>query len=394
MPETGRVVVLRALTLATFALLLIAERPAQAQTGTVVHSFTGHPDGAAPFGTLVLYGGNFYGTTQYGGSDAGNGYGTIFELSPDGGGGWNEAVLYRFTGQWDGAYPSDVIVDNQGNLYGTTEFYGVGEYGVVFELSPGAGGWTYTVLYDFTDNGDGAYPSSGLVMDSSRNLYGGTATGGKQGNGIVFELSPSGGVWNEQVIYDDSEANGLTMSEEGNLFCVSDKNVFELSPSGKGGWNWTFVANLAGITSNVVFDQAGHLYGATITGGSTNQGTIYELIPGKHGQWSAKTLYSFKGYPKDGAGPMGVLLDSDGNIYGSTQAGGPFIGGVGTVFELVPPVGTGKYTEKILWDFNGTDGDKPDGGLVFDAAGNLYGTTYKGGAGGHDAPGTVFEVTP
>jgi uncharacterized repeat protein (TIGR03803 family) len=143
-----------------------------------------------------------------------------------------------------------------------------------------------------------------------------------------------------------------------------------------------------------VFDEAGNIYGTTNQGGKSGDGIVYKLTPvtsgKKKGTWTEKVLYSFKGGAKDGSNPWAeVLLDASGNIYGTTQYGGKY--GEGTVFELVYTASTGKYKEKVLWNFNGADGDLPIGGLIFDGAGNLYGTTYEGGSAGG---GVVFEVTP
>jgi len=379
------------------ALLLIAIRPAQAQTETVLYNFTGGSDGGYPNSRLTSDGkGNFYGTTGSGGL----GYGTVFELSPDSSGGWKETTLYSFTGGADGAWPvySYVIFDSVGNLYGTASLGGNG-YGVVFKLSPVGASWTETVLYSFCAQiwcMDGADPMNGLIMDAAGNLYG-TTWQGIFGNGTVFELSPSGGGWKEQVIYT-AETNasnpGLTMDAAGNIFGVSASTVFELSPNGQGGWNgnviYTFNHPKLGSTpvGTPAVDQAGNLYGTTAFGGAKGYGTVYKLIPGTK-EWKEKTLYSFKGGPKDGSRPWaGIVFDAAGNIYGTTDWGGK--SAVGTVFELVPPIGTGKYyTEKVLWNFNITDGSEPEASLMLAGAGKLYGTTQFGGSSGN---GVVFKV--
>src|SRR5208337_452888 len=165
------------------------------------------------------------------------GFGTVFELSPNGYGGWNETVLYSFSGGVDGANPiGPVIFDSVGNLYGTTEFGGPyhNKYGVVFELNPVGASWTETVLHSFAAGGDGATPETGLIMDPAGNLYGITEDG-------VFELSPSGGGWTYQVIYIFAAGGraGLTMDTYGNIFGVTAylPQAFELSPNGNGGWN-------------------------------------------------------------------------------------------------------------------------------------------------------------
>jgi uncharacterized repeat protein (TIGR03803 family) len=264
--------------------------------------------------------------------------------------------------------------------------------GVVFELSPAGKSWKEIVLYSFTDRTDDARPVNNLIMDAAGNLYGATFYG------AVFKLSPSGGKWTEQVIYDfgtNLEA-GLTMDAAGNIFGTTFRYVFELSPNGSGGWNPNVIYNFTGAPKDgsnadgtLVLDQAGNLYGTTTYGGAQNYGTVFKLSPGKTG-WTEKILYSFKGGKKnDGSDPFaGIVFDAVGNIYGTTEAGGN--SGAGTVFELVAPVGKGKYVEKVLWSFNGTDGNTPFASLILDSASKLYGTTT---AGGSSNDGVIFEVT-
>jgi uncharacterized repeat protein (TIGR03803 family) len=401
-------------------LLLIAARPALAQTETVLYNFAGGSDGNNPDSTLTSDGvGNFYGTTNFGGTAGGLGYGTVFELSPNGGGGWNETVLYRFTGGADGASPaagSNLIFDSLGSLYGTTYSGGANGVGVVFKLSRSGTSWTETVLYSFAGGTGGANPRRGLIFDPARNLYGTTSTGGANGLGTAFELSSSGGHWREQVIYAFSTtigcspgAAGLTMNAAGNIFGVGCETVFELSPNGKGGWNSAAIYTFPGYLRDgvdpqgtPVLDKAGHLYGTTWAGGSNNHGMVYQLSPGKTG-WTEKSLYSFKGPKKDVNGPGDLVLDTAGNLYGATPYGGG-AGSYGAIFELVAPAGTGRYTERILWSFEDIymyqDGIEPVAGLVLDGAGNLYGTTSIGGniltgfCGPYNGCGVVFEVTP
>ncbi len=390
---------------ALVALLLMAAQPVQGQE-TVLYDFAGGSDGANPLSRLTSDGaGNFYGMTQLGGL----GYGTVFELSPNGSGGWNETVLYRFCSVLnctDGAYPkyADLIFDNVGNLYGTTEDGGANEYGVVFELIPVGTNWTETVLYSFWPT-DGDGPENGLVMDSAGNLYGTTHWGGYWEDGTVFELSRSGGGWTEQVIYavdnNDYGLTGLTMDAAGNIFGATYSWVFELSPNGDGGWNPTVLHTFTGAPKDgsgaegtPVLDKAGNLYGTTTFGGADGCGVVYKLSPGKKGKWTKKILHSFKS-DKDGCVPWaGVVLDAAGNVYGTTVGGGKYAGGLGTVFELAAPVGTGTYyKEKILWTFpfGGGWGSSPYDSLILDSAGNLYGTTAGGGSTDN---GVVFEVTP
>jgi|SRR5208283_473429 uncharacterized repeat protein (TIGR03803 family) len=411
---------LSALTLVMLsALLLLAARPAQAQTETVLYDFCSQPncsDGTGPQSGLASdSAGNFYGTTFEGGA---YGYGTVFELSPNGIGGWNETVLYSFCpGGYqncrDGVYPNGALIfDSAGNLYGMA---GGGNYGwgEVFELSPTGTSWTETVLFSFANNGvSPVYPINGLIMDSAGNLYGeaeystqgaicdaGRRFGGAPG--AVFELSPSGGNWSLQQIYTFCPADsrtyrgsasngGLTMDTAGNIFGVGFDTVFEISPNGSGGWNGTeihsFPNSVDAEYGRPVLDQAGNLYGTEWTGG-TKPGSVYKLSPGAT-KWQATSLYRFKG-GTDGANPVAaVVFDAAGNIYSTTTAGGEY--GDGTIFELMAPAkGKSKYQEKVLWSFNGTDG-YGGSSLILDNEGNFYGTA----GGGYDYNGLVFEVTP
>jgi len=382
------------------ALLLIAARPAQA-TEVVAYNFTSNPDGANPGSSLTLHDGNFYGTTYSGGL----GFGTVFELAPNGSGGWTETVLYTFCSAAscaDGENPtySNVIFDTQGNMYGTTYGGGANGYGVVFELTPAGESWTETVLYSFANTPDGANPVNGLVMDTAGNLYGVTYAGGTGGNGTVFELSPSGGSWTEQVIANISATYaGLTMNG-GNLYGAGYGSVFELTPpGGEGLWNrftlHSFVAADAATEGSnpngtPVFDTAGNLYGTTESGGKYGYGTVYKLTPGAKGKpWTEKLLASFEA---TNANPLaGIVFDANGNIYGTSTAGGTGTLKEGTVFELVYQASTGTYKGKVLLTFTGEDGNTPDSSLILDSSGNLWGTTYLGGSSGY---GTVFEVNP
>lgn len=368
-------------------------------------------------------------------------------------------VLYAFQEGNDGAYPiGGVIFDSAGNLYGTTNFGGGGpcspnDYtgcGTVFKLSPDSNGsWSETVLYSFQGGSDGQYPTSGLIFDTSGNLYGTTSEGGittcvapdgtTSGCGTIFELSPGAdGTWTKTILYmfqggtsDGAGPNGLTLDKSGVLYgattgggndglghdgAYSGGTILELSPNGSGGWVETVLYKFSGPdglepNGNLVFDQSGNLYGTTLFGGSglcydNGCGTFFELSNGSGG-WSATFVYSFGSTNPDGATPNGGLVfDSSGNLYGTAQLGGAGQqcsggGGCGTVFKISPNAGGG-WAEATLYNFDlqGTSestASYPHSGLVLDQGGNLYGTAaFLGGGIGCNGNGcgTVFQLSP
>jgi uncharacterized repeat protein (TIGR03803 family) len=333
----------------------------------LLHSFGNGKDGYNPFGGLVFDGsGNLYGTT--GARMNGKSSGTVFELSPSSNGKWIERVLHNFTNGKDGMFPDTTLVfDKAGNLYGTT--YQGGRYGLgtVFELSPSSDGkWTERLLRSFNNNGkDGYEPSAGLIVDANGNLYGETLQGGSGVGcscGTVFELSPGkNGVWTEKVLHS-------------------------FTNDGKDGFY---------PYTDLIIDVSGNLYGTTYQGGTYSNGTVFELSLGARGKWKERVLHSFDG--NDGANPAAnVILDAGGNLYGTTQYGGTYLNG--TVFELSPG-SNGKWTEQVLHSFSndGQDGTDPQAGVILDSSGNLYGTTRMGGAYGSNCGlgcGTVFEIIP
>jgi uncharacterized repeat protein (TIGR03803 family) len=266
-------------------------------------------------------------------------------------------------------------------LYGTTYYGGASGTGcggsgcgTVFQLAPGTNGkWTEKVLHSFKANGkDGYNPDASLIFDAAGNLYGTTNAGGASDYGTVFELVPGrNGTWTETVLYSFGQ--------------------------GKDG---------TGPTAGLIFDTAGNLYGTTSAGG-TGQcqdyngniigcGTVFQLTPGTNGKWKEKVLHNFNYNGTDGNVPQaGLTFDLTGNLYGTTQFGGA--NGYGSVFQLTPGP-NGRWRAKVLHSFNanGKDGYNPYASLIFDVAGNLYGTTvYGGGSGGcGTACGTVFEIMP
>jgi uncharacterized repeat protein (TIGR03803 family) len=322
-------------------------------TKSILYNFTGGTDGSAPSASLIFdQKGNFFGTTTGGG---GQGNGTVFKLAPNADGSWTESVLYRFRGGTDGFYPSaSLIFDQKGNLYSTTFDGGARGYGTVFKLAPNAdGSWTESVLYSFLGGHDGGNPDASLIFDQTGSLYGTTVDGGAQGNGTAFVLTPNAdGSWTESVLYPFT--------------------------GGKDG---------GGPRAGLIFDQAGSLYGTTPYGGCDDCGVVFELTRQTDGSWAESVLYSFN--LRDGYYPLaGLIFDAAGNLYGTTVYCGRG-GGWGTVFKLTPN-SNGKWTKTVLHRFFGAPGAFPSAGLIFDASGNLYGTTY----GDPSLSGSVFEITP
>lgn len=308
-------------------------------------------DGQNPNGGVILLGGNLYGTTSLGGA---NGAGAVFTINSSGA----ESVLYSFgASNTDGQTPNaGLIADSAGNLYGTTYAGGAGETGTVFKVSATG---TETVLHSFnfnpaTNHFDGANPSSDLVMDSAGNLYGTTFSGGQNDEGTVFKIDTTG---TEFVVYSFG-----TNSNDG------------LFPR-----------------AGLIADGAGNVYGTTSQGGAHGHGTVFKVSIALSAE---TTLYSFGASSQDGQGPVaGLVADGSGNFYGTTFAGGA--NNAGTVFKLAATTvqGSVSYSESVIYSFgaSATDGKNPEAGLVFDSAGNLYGTTDAGGA---NSDGTVFAVTP
>ena len=380
----------------------------------VLYTFKGN-DGNAPYASLIFdVAGNLYGTTYSGGA---YGYGTVFKLR-GAKGEWRETVLHSFDFGTDGVLPcARLIFDAAGNLYGTTRAGGAYAYGSVFQLTPGANGkWTETVLHSFNDS-DGFAPYAGLTFDATGNLYGTTLYGGVYGYGTVFQMAPdTNGTWSEKVLYSFSGNStdgatpygGVLFDAAGDLYGTTysggtygDGTAFRLSAKPNGAWVEKVLHSFGngqrkdGIKpyDGLVFDGAGNLYGTTYLGGAHGYGAIFRLAPGAKGKWTETLLHSFTN-GKDGAYPYGgVIFNSTGNLYGTTYSGGS--DGYGTVFRL--SLGTnGKWIETVLSSFNRNDGNGPYDGLIFDATGNLYGTTEYGGGGGCGGVGcgTVFEIKP
>lgn len=399
-------------------------------SGKVIYTFQGGADGSEPYSDLTLdASGNLYGTTFSGGTGC-NGYGcgTVYELVR-GKNSWQHQVLYSFTDNPDGAEPqSGVVFDSSGNLYGATEAGGNLGCGVVYKLAPNSqGGWTESVLYSFTCLSSGAFPRSDLVFDNQGNLYGttyGGATGtgfcggqfsGFSGCGTVFRLSPnSDGSWTETAIYNFQGApdaaipyGALVPDGKGGFYGASEYGgsggcstghgdfdppdgcsaVYELTPSG-AGWTETVIYSFfrgRGFARNpsggFVVGGPNLLFGSSWSGGN-GLGTLFRLDQsGK--VWTQSILHRFYGNP-DGRTPVGRLAKGPQDTWiGVTNSGGA--NRYGTVFAVEP--GKSGLQERVLFNLDGSIGN-PESGPVVDSQGHIYGTAVTG------AGGSIYEVIP
>jgi len=411
------------------ALLGFAAQTAPAQTFSVLYTFCSQAscaDGATPNPNLVVDSkGNVYGTTRVGGPDL---YGTAFKISSTG----IETLMYGFNSFPNGLAPQGgLIQDASGNFYGTGALGGLTKIhslcvdlgcGVVYELSATG---VETVLFDFFDvkkgeNYNGFRPYGSLLRDSNGNIYGTTAGFGAKTTGSVFELAANGseGIlhWFGSYPHDGRFPNGgLVMDSQGNIYGTtslgghygatgglpSSGTVFEINTAGVesvihsfGGKK--FVQNGLGPNAGLILDGTGNIYGTTANGGiatcgDEGCGTVFAMTPAG----VETVLYSFKGTP-DGMSPMGsLIMDGQGNFYGTTEYGGAY--GAGTVFKLSPG-----GVETVLYSFSGgADGANPLDGLAMDGNGNLYGTTFGGGNSnelcspyGSSGCGVAFKMTP
>lgn len=278
---------------------------------------------------------------------------------------------------------------------------------------------TFTVLHGFSGP-EGSQPNAGLTMDRAGNLYGTASLGGYTGGncyngcGTVFKLSQKNSAWVLTVLHAFMLSDGalpmarVVLGPDGSLYGTTNGGgphqqgvVYRLQPSStfcravQCPWTETIVYGFSGGVDggapgygDLTFDSAGNIYGTTSEGGAFGQGTVFELTPANNG-WTQKILYSFQGNG-DASGPFsGVIFDAHGNLYGTTVLGGT--DSYGTVYELTPS-GSG-WSESVLHSFTqfGDDGNQPYGGLTFDPSGNLYGATFMGGNRGS---GTVYELTP
>jgi uncharacterized repeat protein (TIGR03803 family) len=415
----------------------------------ILYSFQNGNDSAQPLSSLIAdKSGDLFGTTSgLGGLPCPEPCGNVFELSPpsEKDGAWKFSVLYDFTGGKDGGIPhGGVIFGPDGDLYGTGvrggEFTHAAAGGVVFQLAPPSrrnGHWTERVIHSFGSGLDGVAPQGGLAFDGNGNIYGTTALGGLYGGGVVYEVSPPaqhGGKWKETTLHSFGSGTdgffslaGLAIDPSGDLFGTTEYGgyfsqycesgcgtVFELSPSARhDAWTYSLIQLFNGKTDGatpedpLMFDNAGDLFGTTLEGQGDPSagygGAAFELIPPvkKSQSWTEKIIYLFPAYQFDaGYSSAGLIFDNAGNLYGTSQNGGPFY--KGTAFKLVrPSTNDGVWTDRILHNFSRTDSGAmyPFEGLVFGIGGDLYGMTPYGGSGNCTfgrikGCGTIFQIAP
>jgi uncharacterized repeat protein (TIGR03803 family) len=322
-------------------------------------------------------------------------------------------VIFSFE-EDEGEYAdTDLETDSAGNIYGTTVLGGDFGSGTVFKLRHTPTGWAHRVLYSFTSGADGGEPYKGVTLDREGNLYGTAVTGGsgscEGGCGVVYKLTNSGGTWTQTVIHaftggEDGSGPGarVTLDRDGNVYGMAPTagrfgfgTIYRIHQEHDGDWRFkvihAFTGGADGATGSAgrMIFRRGDLYGAATAGGTYGSGVVFKLTPTGRGKWDFRTIYSFRGQP-DGSFPYGALLfDSLGNIYGTTYYGGA--NGIGSVYQLSPRDAISEWNESVLYSFQqGTDGNSPISNLVTDTVGNLYGTTSEGGLGS----GTIFKLSP
>jgi uncharacterized repeat protein (TIGR03803 family) len=408
------------------AVLVLTSHAWAASDFRTLYAFPGGESGSQPFSGLVMdKSGTLYGTTYVGGigSCLGQGCGVVFKLVPNKHGrqfekssDWAEIVIHSFNGE-DGANPqtASLIIDKHGNLFGTTEFGGIGDChgngcGVAFELSTkGHDTGSENILHRFS--GDvGVNPVANLTFDDEGNLYGTTSdwSFGFTGPGVVFKLTPEhDGEWTETILHTFNGSDGFNPSSgvifdpDGNLYGTTiyggDFNqgvVYRLSPNSDGSWTESVLHSFTGGNdgyrpqAGLVRDSTGNLFGVTAFGGENGYGTVFQLQPNGNGSWSLNTIYAFKS-GEDGANSFASLVfDKAGALFGTTHDGGTYDCGV--VFRLTPEP-TGVWNEQVIHTFDNKPECESFSPLIFDRDGNLYGTTRGDGT---TTFGSVFEITP
>jgi len=389
-----------------------------AQTFSVIYTFTGGTDGGGPSAGVTIRGNTLYGTTS------GPTCGTVYQLTKAGSN-WDFSTLAALPNNCNPL--ARVVFGPDGHLYGTSGHGGTYTWGTVFKLTPQVGPcrdaacyWTVNDLHDFGSGTDGQYPGLGdLIWDQQGNIYGTTAYGGApncgfSGCGTVYELTPSGNGYTENVIYNfsgpDGEvpAAGLVFDNKGNLFGTTTGGgstdagtVFELTYVPGVGWTERVIYDFPNVDDGglpqggLIFDSAGNLYGTTQGGGSGGGGTVFELSPSGD-TWTFKVLYSFNGWSSY-CGPVATLtMDGAGNLYGTTICDGIYQYQGGNIFKLSNTENGWVYTS--LHDFTvGTDGGWPVSNVSIDTDGTLYGTAQAGGdmnCGNGSGCGVVWMIKP
>lgn len=392
---------------AVLGVAMLATASLQAQIIEALYNFNGAPNGALPIGGVVRIQGSFYGTTAIGGADSTGGI--VFKVDLKG----NETTLHSFSGSPDGYGPlAGLLKDSDGNLYGTTANGGLYNFGTIFEVSKAG---IETVLYSFSGYpADGANPAASLVRDAAGNLFGTTQYGGPgpcqnngdtEGCGTVFKLSNNGvetvlHSFGSEITDGQMPIARLLLDSAGNLYGTTYSGgtqgmgtVFKVTPSGTETVLYSFAGTPDGSGPEAgLILHAGIFYGTTYQGGASNYGTVFALT--EKGQETV--LHSFSALHQDGHYPAAALVrDSSGNLYGTTLGGGietkychVIENGCGVIFKLSS---AGKET--VLHRFAGypIEGASPISDLLRDSLGNLYGTTNVGGEAGS---ATVFEFAP
>jgi uncharacterized repeat protein (TIGR03803 family) len=356
------------------------------------------PDGRDPTAGLLDLSGTLYGTTYRGGLSH---KGAVYSISATG----TQKVIYRFRGGSDGENPAAGLIDVNGTLYGTTEYGGAYGWGTVFSIAPSG---TEAVLHSFKGfPNDGQRPTASL-LNVNGTLYGTTQFGGSgscgggtgsgyNGCGSVFKITTSG---RETVLHNFDGSHGYRpaaglINVNGMLYGTTLGNtvphhgtIFQITTAGKENTIYYFngpPSDGASVYAGLI-NVNGTLYGVTAKGGANNDGTFFAVTP----SGSETMLYSFEGYPSDGASPETALIDMSGTLYGTTDFGGP--GNNGSVFQL-----STSGVEHVLYMFKGgSDGANPQAALI-NVSGEFYGTTSEGGArhcGNSYGCGTVFTLTP
>lgn len=392
---------------------LLAESVRAADNYTVLHNFTGDEDGGDVAPGLALDGqGNLYGMTYSGGTDmwCDAGCGVIFKLMPGAGGQWGESALYDFNQNSGGASPNGLLFSSDGKLYGATNAF-PGRPGGVFEMIPGPDDWNLRLIY----SGGGC-----LVFNGAGDFFGCIGAGEHEA-GAVGELSPAPDGWVYSQLYsfcslpkcvDGYDVEGpLSVDGNGNIYGTTNFGgndyglAFELThnrASSSIGDSWTYhIMHRFGAFptdggypgSGLVLDKLGNAYGVSYNGGANGNGAVYKLtpLPGAPLTWKETQIYNFPLDIGDGGFPVGNLVfDRAGNLYGSAGGGtGCNAYGCGVIFELTPQA-NGQWSYSVVHYFNGEDGFGPNP-LAIDENGNLFGTTSNGGP---YNVGVAFEITP